>query len=259
MRPGTRSRRVGGFGSVAAVALCTALLGAGCSSSTGATAQPSVVVGSQVPPLQETPASATASVAATFGSTAPGVSAGGTAAPGATVPPGATAGPGESAGATPPGTTIDPSLLDIIPSEVEGNQVTESAEAEASTSSDPAVDRSVARLAVAFVADTPGINWAVATVSALRPGLWGDAFFRDWRDSYDQGACAQSGGVSGHAEADIGGRHVWIGTCANGVRTYHVHIDQGDLLVSISALGDARFGEQLLGALDVPGGPATTP
>lgn len=277
MRPVLRGWSFGVPGSVAAVALSAALLGGGCAASTGTTPQPPDGAGSLLPPLQETPATTTGSppiapptisgasgspagISGAAGSGATGSGATGSAATtsGATGSSAtifdATGSPGASASAT-----VDPSLLDVIPSEIDGNQVTESAEAEESTASDPAFARSVARLAVAFVADAPGMNWAVTTVSALRPGLWGDAFFRGWRDSYDAGACAQSGGVSGHAEAEIGGRQVWIGTCSNGVRTYHVHVDQGDLLVSISALGDARFGEQLLAALDVGGGPASTP
>ncbi len=211
------------------------------------TGNPGGQSGSLLPPLQETPgASANGGSGTSSGS-------------------GAGASPSPAAPASNPATSpassvspeahaalvrIDPALLDVLPAEVDGNQLTESPEAETATASDPGVSRSVGRLAVAFVADREGLNWAVATVSALRPGLWSDAFFRDWRDTYDAGVCDQSGGVTGHAEADIGPRHVWIGTCANGVRTYHVHVDQGDLLVSVSALGDARFGEQLVAALN---------
>ncbi|HEY6057320.1 MAG TPA: hypothetical protein VIV06_04770 [Candidatus Limnocylindrales bacterium] len=144
---------------------------------------------------------------------------------------------------------IDPALLDVLPADVEGNTLVESPEAETENVSDPGLSRDVGRVAVAFVANADATNWAVVSVSALRPGTWSDAFYRDWRTTYDEAACARSGGVARHAEATIAAHPVAIGTCANGVTTYHVHLEQGDLVVSMSALGERRYGEQLVAGL----------
>jgi hypothetical protein len=70
-----------------------------------------------------------------------------------------------------------------------------------------------------------------------------DAMFRAWRDSYDVGACSQAGGVVGHAETELGGRTVFITACGGGVHTYHVWLQARQRLVSVSAVGERRFGE----------------
>ena len=78
-----------------------------------------------------------------------------------------------------------------------------------------------------------------------RPGKDED-WFRAWRDSYDAAACAQAGGVTGHAESEIQGRNVFIGTCANGVFTYHTRIGGGGTVLSLTSIGPSRLGEKLL-------------
>jgi hypothetical protein len=81
------------------------------------------------------------------------------------------------------------------------------------------------------------------------PGTWSEAWFRDWRDSYDEGACGQAGGVAGNAEAALGGRTVYIGTCAGGLRTYHAWLEGRGLLVSAFSVGKGRYGERLMAGL----------
>jgi hypothetical protein len=83
----------------------------------------------------------------------------------------------------------------------------------------------------------------------LKPGVFSDAFIRDWRDSIDQGVCGQAGGVSGNAQATMDGRTVYIGTCEGGVHTYHVHLDGPDVIISANSVGDGRLGEQLMDSL----------
>ena len=98
-------------------------------------------------------------------------------------------------------------------------------------------------LATAFgplATDTPG-DYVVVTVARLRPGTFGDLFFRGWRDTFDAAVCEQAGGVDGHAEADIGGHHTFIGTCAGGVHTYHVHLPARDVIVSMQGVGESRY------------------
>ena len=143
---------------------------------------------------------------------------------------------------------IDPTLLDLLPREVDGHEVAESPEVEAADAADPTIPREVDALAAAFVHDDALNNWAVATVVQLRPGVLSDGFYASWRRTWDEGACEPAGGVTGSASSTIGGRPVEIGRCAGGVNTYHVRLG-GDRLVSITAFGDGRYGEQLLANL----------
>lgn len=164
----------------------------------------------------------------------PGGSAGGSA--GASVPASGT-----------PAVTVDPTLLAILPDTVAGLAVSPVPDPTGLT--DPALVASVDRIAQAFVVDSASGDFAYASIVALRPGVFGDAFFRSWRDSFDEGACSQAGGVVGHAEAQIGGRTAYIGRCAGGVLTYHVRLDGRDAIVSVSSLGETHLGEQLLAGL----------
>ena len=86
-------------------------------------------------------------------------------------------------------------------------------------------------------------------VAQLVPGTFSEAFFRDWRDSYDEGACGQAGGVAATAETELGGRTVYITTCAGGLRTYHAWVEERGAVVSAFSLGERRFGEQLMAGL----------
>jgi hypothetical protein len=94
-----------------------------------------------------------------------------------------------------------------------------------------------------------GDDLSSAMVARPVPGAWSEAWFRDWRESYDDGACGQAGGVAGHAEVELGGRTVFIGTCAGGLRTYHAWLEDRGLLVSAFSVGEGRYGEQLMAGL----------
>jgi hypothetical protein len=145
------------------------------------------------------------------------------------------------------GVVVDPSLLGILPAEVDGLPLTESAEAEADALSDPELGDVAQAIAAAFAIDTVTSDFLYAAVIRLKPRVMGDERFRDWRDSFDEGACSQAGGVAGHAETKIDGRTVYIGTCAGGVRTYHVWLAEQNLIVSASAVGEQRrLGEELV-------------
>jgi len=141
---------------------------------------------------------------------------------------------------------IDPSLLGILPSTVEGLAVTA---AEPSGADDPGLVQTVERMAQGVVIDPASGDFAYASVIDLQPGVFDEGWFRSWRDSFDVGACSQAGGVTGHAEATIGGRKVFIGRCAGGVLTYHVRLDGPDEVVSVSSLGTSHLGEQLVAGL----------
>jgi hypothetical protein len=152
-----------------------------------------------------------------------------------------------------PSIAVDDTLLGLLPTDVAGIPLS----ADPATAAEIAADRTLAGSVVALAvatgfapppSDTTG-DYVVVTLARLEPGVFDDTFFRDWRDSFDQAVCAQAGGVGGHAEADIEGHRTFIATCAGGVRTYHVHLASSDVIVSLQAAGEGRFGELVVGGL----------
>ena len=145
---------------------------------------------------------------------------------------------------------VDATLLAVLPAAVDGLPVNESPEGEDAALADPILPQVASEIASGLAIDAATGDFVYVVVVRLLPGGFDDATFRDWRDTYDIGACSQAGGVAGKAEATIGGRHVFIGTCAGGVRTYHVRLVERGLLISLSAVGDQRrLGELLLKGL----------
>ncbi len=147
---------------------------------------------------------------------------------------------------------VDPSLLDHLPAEVGGIPLVDDPDTAGNIASDPDVAANAAAIAVAF-AIGPGASdeddVAVVSVVRLRSGVFDDAFFRDWRDSYDAAACEAAGGVAGNAQAEVDGRTIHIGTCAAGAHTYHAYLADAGVLVSVTAVGDLRLGEQIMADL----------
>ena len=136
----------------------------------------------------------------------------------------------------------------MLPADVDGVPVNLEHQAfvDASTT-DAAFAQNVARAAFGVAVD--GGDLVSGVVAELQPGLFSDAFFRDWRDSYDAGACGQSGGVVGNAETQIDGRTVYIATCAGDLRDYHTWLPERGAIVSAFALGGRRLGETLMEGL----------
>jgi hypothetical protein len=141
---------------------------------------------------------------------------------------------------------FDDALLTILPAEIDGLALTPDRETAAEVGADSGLADVATGLAYAIAFDPTTDEFAVASVVRFEPGVLDDEFFRDWRDTYDEGACSQAGGVAGHASADIAGHPTYIGSCAGGVRTYHVALDAADILVSVSALGERRLGEKVI-------------
>lgn len=163
-------------------------------------------------------------------------------------------GPSAAASSSVGAIAVDAGLLDLLPARVDGidRQADEATAEEIAGSAELA--GSAEALAVAVYVGPPTASasvgdYAVVTMTRLRPGVLGEAFHRDWRDSFDAGVCAQAGGVAGNAEATIEGHRTFIGTCAGGVRTYHVVLDDARVLVSLQALGDSRLGERIVAGL----------
>lgn len=142
---------------------------------------------------------------------------------------------------------LDPSLLAILPATVDGVAITTEPDAYAEAARDPSfvanVDRAVFAIAVS------GNDLASGVVAHLRPGVWSDRFFQDWRDTYDQGACGQAGGVVGHAQSTVGTRSVYVTTCGGGLRVYHAYLPGPGVVVSLFSLGDRRFGDLIMTGL----------
>jgi len=147
------------------------------------------------------------------------------------------------------GVPVDPSLLALLPPDVNGFAIVESPEAETSAAQSSDLSPVATSFAAGLAADSAGTNWAFGVVVALRPGVMSGAAFRTWRDSYDKGACSQAGGVVGHAETKLGGRLAYIASCGGGVHTYHVWLPERQRLVSVSAVGEGRFGERLVAGI----------
>lgn len=180
----------------------------------------------------------------------------GTTAP--TAPPATAAPPVATALISPPpsaaGTlAVDDALLDLLPAEVAGVALT----ADPATAADIAADRSLAGSVVAVAVATAFgplptdtmLDYVVVTLARMEAGVVDDAFFRDWRDSFDAAVCGQAGGIDGHAEADIAGHPTFIGTCVGGVRTYHVYLPASNVVVSMQASGEGRYGERVIEGL----------
>ncbi|HUG30507.1 MAG TPA: hypothetical protein VMQ65_08365 [Candidatus Limnocylindria bacterium] len=145
---------------------------------------------------------------------------------------------------------IDPTLLEFLPETIDGVSVHEDIDEAAVALSNQALSPIATALGAAVAVE--GDNLVLAWVVRLRPDRFTLDTYRQWRDSYDAGACTAAGGVVGHAEAEIGGRTAFVTSCAAGLHTYHVWLEEQDVLISASSLGEARFGEKLLAALRVP-------
>ena len=149
--------------------------------------------------------------------------------------------------------SVDPALLDLLPDEVQGQALRADDETavEVAGSGDLAAD--IEAIAVGLYIQ-PGSSTAddlaIVNVVRLRPGVFGDAWFRSWRSTYDDGACEVAGGVApGAAVTEIGGHETHIGSCQGGVHTYHVHLASPDRIISITAAGEGRFGERVVAGL----------
>jgi hypothetical protein len=158
----------------------------------------------------------------------------------------------------PTGIDADPSLLDLVPAAEAGATLTFDPDTTASVASDPALAGDVSFLAIGLArptgaaADDP--NLAIVNVVRLRnPGVMTatetEAWFRTWRDTYDEAACAQAGGVARHGETDVTGITVFTGACANGAFTYHARIGDGGIVLSLTSIGPADLGRSIVGKL----------
>lgn len=143
---------------------------------------------------------------------------------------------------------MDPALLQILPSAIGAAKVEMEPESFTEAVRDSSFVASVDRAAFAIVVESE--DWATGVVAHLRPGVFSEGFFRDWRDTFDAGACGQAGGVAGHAEIGLeDDRTMYLTTCVGGLRVYHAYVAEREAVVSLFAVGERRFGEQLMSGL----------
>ena len=173
---------------------------------------------------------------------------------GATAAPPASFGPPPSP--SPPDLTtpiaVEPELLAFLPESIDGSPVVEDLDVAATALQDPALPLIATGADAAVAVDAGHTNLVTAWVVRLRPGAFGDEHYRQWRDSYDEGACQAGGGILGRAQADLGGRNTYVTSCVQALRTYHVWLEEQNVLISASSIGDGRFGEKLMATLRVP-------
>ncbi|HUQ77903.1 MAG TPA: hypothetical protein VM427_03380 [Patescibacteria group bacterium] len=152
----------------------------------------------------------------------------------------------------PVGVDVDLTLLDMVPAAEAGAELVPDPETSASVAADRALARDVSYLAIGLArprdaaADDP--NLAIVNVVRLRsPGdATDDTWFRDWRDSFDEPACARAGGVARHAQTTIDQIPVFVAACANDAFTYHARIGDGALVLSITSIGPADLGRSIV-------------
>ena len=172
-----------------------------------------------------------------------------TPAPVTAAPANPTAVPSATASGSASGVIVDPTLLELLPAEVDGISLDADPETAAEIAGEGSIEPFVSALAVAAAFRPDQSDYVVVTVARVKPGVFSDLFFRGWRDTFDSAVCEQAGGVDGNAEADIAGRHTFIATCAGGVHTYHVHLPGRDAIVSMQGAGPGRFGERVVEGL----------
>lgn len=157
--------------------------------------------------------------------------------------------PAGNAGAAP--LVVDTSLLAILPTSVAGVALLPAPVTAAGMIADPMLQTTTAAVAVGSVVapgDSRGDDLAIATVIRLRPGVYSDAFYTRWRADYDAAACEPAGGISSHVQQRIGQHPVEETVCVQGARTYHTYLG-GDLLISITGVGDRKFGDLVMAGL----------
>jgi len=165
---------------------------------------------------------------------------------GATTDPAATSGTGADAPLV-----VDAGLLQVLPASVAGVPMQASPDSAAGMIHDAALAQTASAIAVGVVVaagDSRGDDLAVSSVIQLRPGVFTDEFYRGWRDAYDRAACEPAGGVASHVQQLIGPHTVEVTVCGQGARTYHTFL-AGDRLVSITAVGDRKFGDLVMAGL----------
>lgn len=147
---------------------------------------------------------------------------------------------------------VDASLLDILPATVSGVTIDPDPATAKTLIGNAGLATSASGVAMARyvgAGDSSADDIAIVSVVQLRPGVFSEPFFETWRHEYDGSACEPVGGIAGtEDEVAIASFLVHTGSCVEGANTYHAHLD-GDLLVSIIAVGPADLGAGVIAGL----------
>jgi hypothetical protein len=143
----------------------------------------------------------------------------------------------------------DAAMLELLPSSLDGLDRQTDSSVDAGIAADPDLARLARSFATALYIDPTTGEFAYVSVVRLQKPL-SESASTSYRTSFDEAACSQAGGLQRIAEATIGQHKTWIGTCAGGVRTYHLELSAGAMIVSISEAGERRLGERLIEGLE---------
>lgn len=147
---------------------------------------------------------------------------------------------------------VDPGLLEVLPAEIEGAPLLPDPSTATQIAGDPFVAEAAIGLAVALVvapgaSDTEDV--AVASVVRLKPDVFDEAFYQEWRDGYNEAACEVADGVATDDEQQILGRTVYVATCTGGTQAYHTYLEDQGFIVSITSTGPRAFGAAIMAGL----------
>jgi hypothetical protein len=159
--------------------------------------------------------------------------------------------PSSAPGASAPGAAqVDPALLDVLPAEIEGQPLRPDDQTAAGIEGLPTEVEAIAIGLYVQPGTSTADDLAIVSIVRLQPGVFDEAWFRSWRTTYDEGACQVAGGVApGSAQTRIGEHETHIDSCVEGAHTYHVHLHSPDRVISITAVGERRFGERVVAGL----------
>ena len=151
----------------------------------------------------------------------------------------------------PAGVTVDPGLLEVLPRLVDEVPLVPDPETAAEVAADPLLAESALSIAVALAAAPTATtdDLAVASVIRLRPDVFDEAFYQEWRDTYNEAACEVADGVDSETSTLIGGLASYVGTCIGGTRTYHTYLEDQGFIVSVTSTGPKDLGHEIIAAI----------
>ena len=146
---------------------------------------------------------------------------------------------------------MDPGLLEVLPQVVDDVPLVPAPETASEVAADPLLAESALSIAVALAAapTTTSDDLAVANVIRLRPDVFDEAFYQEWRDTYNEAACEVADGVESETSTLVGGLPTYIGTCVGGTKTYHTYLEDQGFIVSVTSTGPRDLGQAIIAAI----------
>lgn len=141
----------------------------------------------------------------------------------------------------------EPALLQLIHAPA-GISLIESVDLESKALDDQSLAQSAVGFAAAL-AGNPSSDWATVSIVHLKASADTTEYYAEWRAQYDDAACSQANGVAGTDVVTIAGRSIDHATCTGEVDTYHVHLSDRHVIVSIMSIGSLGYGSQLMAGL----------